>query len=150
MIDPHQGKDSGIRATRSIGEPNTLRDNENQRQSEHAKQLELDPECLAEIVGYIEIHGADNQEETDPHLVELNPLLSAEISSFAQHSLHKCFVTNPLAAQEGDGKCPIEHSRLPVEKCRIAKCQGESPEHKYQQRRCCVYAVELPCYCELH
>ena len=104
---------------------NGLADDEDDRQSHHAEQFEVDPVVVAEMARerHVEIDRADRREEDDPTPVEAGPDPVRQADIVRHHPLQDRFGTDVLAEEKRHREQPVYYGGFPFDKCFILQQQ---------------------------
>src|SRR5210317_1257690 len=95
-----------------------LTDYKSKGNAQHAKQFEVDPGFFGVVEGNIQVEATNTDEENDPHPAQSDPYRAFSLYSMTHHAFYQWLVADPVAAQEGSGKQPVDYSRFPLDKGR--------------------------------
>ena len=115
-------------------EVDALDDQKTQGDEELAEEFELYPEAFREIESDVEVDDTGAGKEYNPHDIEGAPGLGGECDFVSQQVLHSCLFAYEVAAEQDEGKEPVDDGGLPLEVAGVVCKQGCTAEDDKQDK----------------
>ena len=116
------------------GQVNALGDQEQQRHAQAAEDFKVDPVAL-ERERNEQVGGAAKQEKPDPGNVQTSPDRLWQGQCVAHDAFDQQLVTDEVAADERQGKQPVDHRGFPFQEGLAVERQGQAAEHQAGDER---------------